>query len=275
MIATTDTRTEKMQTILATLEKGVAGILTSEAYARYLRAMSRFHGYSFNNTLLIVLAKPEATYVAGFHTWKSLSRSVRKGEKGIPIMVPYRGKIGEDENGESVYALRGFGIGHVFDVSQTDGEPLPAGPQMSEQFDGEADTSGLTDALTALVATEGATIVATAEGPRGHWQPTRREIGVRRDLDGIGYIKTLTHEVAHMLADHRAGVDRNDAEDVAESAAYVVLSHFGIDTGGYSFGYIARWAKEVEIVRRNLGEVQRIAHRIIDAIEEHGATPPA
>ena len=87
--------------------------------------------------------------------------------------------------------------------------------------------------MTALADAAGVKIVPTSNGPRGYWHPARREIGIRTDLTGISRVKTLAHEIAHMLADHRAGSSRDDAEDVAESAAYVTLAHFGIDTGEY------------------------------------------
>lgn len=266
MTATTDTRDEKMQAVLAQLEQGVESILTSESYRIYLATMARFHGYSFNNTLLIMLAKPDATRVAGFHTWRAVGRWVRKGEKGIPIIVPFKGKVGETDDGEGVYALRGFGVGHVFDFSQTDGEPLPDAAIVKELHGDHDATALIVERLIGIVTETGASIVATTEGPRGYWLPTRREIGIRSDLAGINYAKTLAHEAAHMLADHRGTTSREDAEDVAESAAYVALSHFGIDTGDYSFGYVAGWAKDMTVVKRNLAEVQRIAHEMIEAI---------
>jgi N-terminal domain of anti-restriction factor ArdC len=272
MTATTDARTEKMQAVLTRLEEGVASILTSTAYRDYLAAMGRFHSYSFNNTLLILLARPDATRVAGFNTWRTLDRCVMKGEKGIPIIVPHRGKVGETDDGEDVYALRGFGVGYVFDLAQTEGASLPDVATMRGSplgsIDGDHDaTARIVATLTGIAGAAGVAIVSHDLAVRGYWDPARRQIGIRGDLAGIGYAKTLAHEVAHMLADHRGATSRDDAEDVAESAAYVTLSHYGIDTSGYSFGYVAGWAKDMGVVRRNLGEVQRIAHQMIVAID--------
>src|SRR4051812_47773109 len=114
-------RQERMHHVLQTLEQGIEAILTSEGYQQYLATMSRFHGYSFNNVALIMCQRPEASRVAGFQTWKSMDRFVKKGEKGIRIMVPYKAKI-EKEDDDPLYVIRGFGIGTVFDVSQTDGK---------------------------------------------------------------------------------------------------------------------------------------------------------
>ncbi len=119
---------------------------------------------------------------------------------------------------------------------------------------------------------EGVTIVRDGmTRHRGYWHPAKREIGLRSDLTGISAAKTLAHEVAHFLADHRGNVARADAESVAESAAYVTLMHRGIDVSGYSFGYIAGWAKDMAVFRRNLGEVQTISHQLIGIVEDAAA----
>ncbi len=265
---TTETsREERMQEILTTLEQGIEAVLTSQGYRDYLAAMSRFHGYSFNNVVLVMCQRPDATRVAGFHTWKSLGWFVKKGEQGIRIMVPYKAKI-EKEDDDPWYVIRGFGVGTVFDVSQTEGTPLPEPPAVKDP-EGESDEDErIMTQLTRYALESGVTIVRDHEkNQRGYWHPTRREIGIRSDLTGISAVKTTCHEVAHFLADHRATVDRADAEDVAESAAYVTLMHMGIDTSEYSFGYIAGWAKDMTVFRRNLSEVQKISHQMICIIE--------
>ncbi len=260
-------REERMQEVLTTLEEGIETILTSEGYRQYLQTASRFHAYSFGNVILVMLQKPDATRVAGFHTWKSLGRFVKKGEKGIRIMVPYKAKI-EKEDTDPLYIIRGFGVGYVWDVLQTEGRPLPDPPAVKNP-EGESEEAVLILTRLTRFATEaGVTIVRDFTGnQRGYWHPARREIGIRSDLTGISEVKTTCHEVAHFLADHRATVDRADAEDVAESAAYVTLMHMGIDTSGYSFGYIAGWAKDMAVFRRNLSEVQKISHQMIGIIE--------
>ncbi len=261
-------REERMQEVLATLEQGIESILTSEGYKQYLHTASRFHGYSFGNVILVMLQKPDATRVAGFHTWKGLGRFVKKGEKGIRIMVPYKAKI-EQEDTDPLYVIRGFGVGYVWDVSSTEGKPLPQPPAVHDPEGEHADAERITMQLTRFASESGVTIVRDFTGnQRGYWHPARREIGIRADLTGISAVKTLCHEVAHFLADHRATVDRRDAEDVAESAAYVALMHMGIDTSEYSFGYIASWAQDMAVFRRNLGAVQTIGHQLIVIIGE-------
>jgi len=258
-------RQERMQHVLATLEQGIETILTSEGYRDYLAAMSRFHGYSFNNIALIMCQRPEASRVAGFQTWKSMDRYVRKGEQGIKIMVPYKAKItSEDEHADPLYVLRGFGVGTVFDILQTEGKPLPEPPEVREPEGEHEEAEQIKNALTRHALREGVTITRDFHGEqRGYWHPTRREIGIRADLTGISEAKTTAHEVAHFLADHRGNVARDDAENVAESAAYVTLMHRGIDTSEYSFGYIAGWAKDMTVFRRNISEVQKISHQLI------------
>ncbi len=116
-------REERMEAILATLEEGIATILTSAGYREYLRVMSGFHAYSFNNVLLIMLQRQDATRVAGFQTWRCMGRRVKRGETGIRIMVPYRTKVSpEDDASDPFYVIRGFGIGIVFDTLSRDSD---------------------------------------------------------------------------------------------------------------------------------------------------------
>ncbi len=266
-------RDERMRQVLETLERGIETILTSEGYRDYLAAMSRFHGYSFNNVALIMCQRPEASRVAGFQTWKGIDRHVKKGEKGIRIMVPYKAKI-EQEGADPLFVVRGFGVGYVWDIAQTEGRPVPEPPAVEEPEGEHAEAERVKNALTRHALTEGVTITRDFTGQqRGYWHPTRREIGIRADLTGISEAKTTAHEVAHFLADHRGNVAREDAENVAESAAYVTLMHRGIDTSDYSFGYIAGWAKDMAVFRRNVSEVQKISHEMIRIVGDN--CPPS
>lgn len=270
--ANDSSREERMQEVLTTLEQGIESILTSEGYQRYLKFASRFHAYSFGNVILVMCQRPDATQVAGFQTWKRLGRFVKKGEQGIRIMVPYKMKIGsEEEEDDPRYVIRRFGVGYVWDILQTEGRTVPEPPPMKDPDGEHEDAERITEQLTSFVSAASVTIVRDFTGAqRGYWDPARREIGLRSDLTGISAVKTLCHEVAHFLADHRATVDRADAENVAESAAYVALMHHGIDTSGYSFPYVAGWAKDMAVFRRNLSEVQRISHQMITIIEGEG-----
>jgi len=128
--------------------------------------------------------------------------------------------------------------------------------------------------LLAWLRSQGATVTRTDTGrANGYYLPRTREIAVHRDLVGLREVKTLVHEAAHFAADHAGGVRREDAETVAESAAYVTLAHFGLDTSGYSFGYVGEWARDMGVFRRNLAAIQGAAHTLIVAItgEDDGA----
>jgi antirestriction protein ArdC len=266
--------------VLQTLEQGIEAILTSDGYRQYLDTMSRFHGYSFNNCLLIMAQRPEATMVAGFNRWKEMGRFVRKGEKGMKIFVPHRVKVADTDEGDEQSIVRSFGVGTVFDVSQTDGRPLPEPPGVRELIGEDAASAHVTNRLTGFLLQEGITLSRADTGnAKGYYAPRRREIVLSREIHGDQEAKTLTHETAHYLANHRGQIDRADAETVAESAAYVVMQHQGVDTGEYSFVYVARWAQDMKVFRRNLAEVQQISDRLIlvigDACVPSDETQPA
>lgn len=164
-------RQERMRQVLQTLERGIETILTGEGYRQYLATMSRFHGYSFNNVALIMAQRPEATRVAGFQTWKSMDRFVKKGERSIRIMVPYKAKI-EQEDDDPLYVIRGFGVGTVFDVSQTDGKPLPESPAVREPEGEHEEAERIKNALTRHALESGVTIVRDHKNnQRGYWPP--------------------------------------------------------------------------------------------------------
>jgi hypothetical protein len=275
--------------LVATLERGVAQLVTSEGFRAYLRTQATFHAYSFGNVLLIAAQSPEATLVNSYKRWQTLGRQVRKGEKGIAIFVPYKRTETDPETGLPVETVTGFGVGHVWDVAQTDGEPLPAPPPIAEDASSSGVARELNLRLSRWLIGEGLRL-ESKEFPghaAGFYHPTKRQIVVRRsviaDEDGseqplvdplnVQKTKTLVHEAAHYVADHRGHVDRRDAETVAEGAAFVVLAHHGLDTAGYSFPYLATWARDVAVLKRNLAAIQQAANHLITAIA--GADPPS
>jgi hypothetical protein len=217
--------------LLARLEQAVAAIHDSESFRRYLDVQARFHHYSFGNTLLILSQRPDATNVAGFKAWRKLNRFVKKGEKGIAIVVPHVRKTSEEESKDGEEArITGFGRGFVFDVSQTDGESLPTvDVPMLEGEEGQ----DLYDRLTGLVATEGLALErrpAEAMSPdvMGFYTPAERRIVVR-EASPLQMVKTLAHELGH----HFTGLtdaSRSEHETVAESVAYIVCAHHGLDS---------------------------------------------
>ncbi len=245
-------RQQKLTEAMALLERGIDGILDSEGFANYLKTMARFHTYSFTNVALIVAQRPEATEVAGYKTWQKVGRQVRKGEKGMIIFVPHRRRVRESlkekenrqpagEQETATQIITGFGLGRVFDVAQTEGEPLPE-PPAARDLEGESETGRRIDRqLSRFLIEEGVQLTVEDTGPaNGYYRPSKRMIALSGRLEGDQRTKTLVHEAAHYLADHRGQVTREDAETVAESSAFVVLAHYGIDAGSYSFPYVAR-----------------------------------
>jgi antirestriction protein ArdC len=257
---------------MRTFDEGITAVLEGEAFMRYLAAMGRFHGYSVGNVALILAQAPEATRVAGYRTWQSLGRQVRKGEQGIRILVPHTRRV-ELEGGEEETVVRSFGVGTVFDIRQTEGDPLPE-PPIAEELRTASDAGRRLAIYTErFLHADGIPVERVPEpvpgrpAAKGCWSPRERIIRVKDDLAVDQAAKTLVHETAHAVAELHGWHARHDAETVAEGAAYVVLSHFGIDSGRYSFPYIAAWAEDREILTRNLAGVQQTAHTIITGIE--------
>jgi N-terminal domain of anti-restriction factor ArdC len=278
-----DARTDKQRQVLDILQRGVEGILTSEGYQAYLQTMAKFHQYSFANTLLIHAQNPEATHVAGFRTWQAMNRQVRRGETSIKIFVPFKCKITDEETGAEEHRLTGFGVGSVFDLGQTDGEPLPEPPRVVESTEVNDVSREVNKRLSRYLIDEGLLLESKPflGSARGFWNPGLRQIVIRQDKDvdplSVQKTKTLAHEAAHFLAEHNGAGDHQDYEVVAESSAYVALSHFGLDTSNYTFSYVANWGRDMNRLRANLGQVQRISNQLISAIEgtQPGEMEPA
>jgi len=259
---------ERVNAALSTLEQGIDGILDSQSFAAYLATMAKFHHYSAGNVLLITLQAPEASRVAGYQRWKQLGRQVKLGEKGIKILVPHVHKRTDEETGEEERIVRNFGLGTVFDVSQTEGNPLPEPPVAREIRESSDAGVALFGHLMRFVEGEGVTVEREdLTQAHGYYAPGERRIALGCHLVGDQRTKTLAHEAAHFVADHRGWSRREDAETVAESVAFVVLNHYGIDASDYSFAYVATWAHDRAVVKRNLDAIQRTAHALIDGIE--------
>ncbi len=240
--------------------------------------MARFYTYSPSNVALILMQAPEATRVAGYRKWQELGRQVKKGEKGIAILVPHRRRLrreqdeseerGEDEAQRGITTVSSFGVGKVFDILQTEGEALSEPPR-PEMVDGASDTGmRLYADLLDYLELHGVTARREDTKPsNGYYQPFTRRVGIGHHIDGDQATKTLAHEVAHMVSGHLSGIERRDAETVAESAAFVVLTHYGIDSSDYTFPYVAIWAQDRAVLKRNLAAIQQVSHRIIAGIE--------
>ncbi len=267
---------DHVKNALETLETGIDAILDSEHFAAYLRTMARLPHYSFGNLVLIHAQHPAPTMVAGYRRWQELGRQVKKAEHGIKILVPYTRKMTQsdvgDSDAENRVVVRGFGVGTVFDVSQTEGDPLPEPPR-PEVVEGASDLGmRLYVDLWDFLETNGVSVSReNTEPANGYFQPATNHVGIGYHIDGDQATKTLTHETAHVVAGHTLGMNDRDVETVAESAAYVVLTRYGLDSASYSFPYVARWAQDRAVLKRNLDTVQHVSSAIIAAIEVGGS----
>lgn len=261
---------DRRQELIDRLEQGFRRVQESGEFRHYLTVVSRFHQYSVANTMLIWLQRPEATLVAGFKTWLSFRRYVRKGEHGIRIFapMPYRAKDAmpvdsqAEPNEEEITRLR-FRAVSVFDVSQTDGDDLPSPPVSRLQ----GDDTALWEAFSDVADSQRLSIdrrIGRGEGANGWYNRQAREIWIDPELSPVMAAKTLCHELGHHFAEHAD--TRQEHETVAESVAFIVLGHFGIDAGDYSFGYLASWT-DITTFRAQLACIQAIASNIIQRIE--------
>ena len=279
-------RYHAVKEITERLEKGLSELFESEKYKDYLKAMSKFHNYSFNNTLLIAMQKPDATLVAGFHTWESqFGRHVKSGEKAIRILAPapYKKKIKSEGDTaaddapkfESVINIMAFKPAYVFDISQTDGPGLPSLGANELQFS-VANFNQFMDALSCIspVPIEFQTIKS---GAKGYFSNTDHKIVIQNGMPEAQTVKTIIHEICHALLHNTDNFDSNDIEKKtrsskeveAESVAYTVCQHFNIDTSDYSFGYIAGWSsgKELNELKTSMILIRKTASKIINDIE--------
>ena len=286
---------QKVKEITDKLEAGLKELFESEKYKSYLSTMSKFHNYSFNNTLLIAMQKPEATLVAGYQAWqKNFERHVNKGEKAIRILAPAPYKIKEerdkldpvtgemmfDENGmpqkeETEVTIPAFRAVSVFDVSQTDGKPIPE-LEVNELL---STVEGYEDFVQALMNISPVPI-AFEDIPgdsKGYFSTAEKRIAVQENMSESQTLKTMVHEVVHsMLHDKEVNQsmdipvkDRNSKEVEAESVAFTVCQHFGIDTSDYSFGYIAGWSsgRNMKELKSSLDTIRKTASELITGIE--------
>jgi hypothetical protein len=259
--------TDRRSDLLAQLSEGISALTNSDEWVRHLDVQSRFHRYSFGNAVLIAAQRPEATRVAGFRAWLKLGRNVCKGEKAIWILAPMATKkAAEGEPGEDRMIV-GFKHVPVFDVSQTEGQALPA---VCRQLSGAEPVmcfGQLTDAAGSL----GYTVEPTelSGGVNGDCSFELRRLRVECRNTPAQQVKTLVHEIAHALL-HHDHPDRRLAELEAESTAYVVCHHLGLDSGSYTFGYVATWAgggeEAVAGIKASGSRIQGAALTILDLV---------
>lgn len=268
-------QSEKMKQTLDKLEAGVIEFFTSEKYITYLQVMSKFHTYSANNQVLIAMQMPDATAVAGYNSWiRNFDRHVKRGEKSITILAPMKVKIKidtdrRDADGKIIQEEREtikFRPVSVFDVSQTEGKPLP---EIITELTG--DVSRYEQLLYAARQAAPYPIeIGAVEGSAKGWcNFTQEKIIIKEGMSEAQTLKTAFHETAHARIHSDSDKSREQKEVEAESIAYVVCSHFGLDTSDYSFGYVATWAgrQDINLLKQSMQTISQTAKAIITDVE--------
>ena len=304
IMADKPTNRERLQQITAGIEQGIKELFESEKYMRYLSVMSRFHRYSVNNTMLIYMQKPDATLVAGYNKWKNqFERHVKRGEHGITIIAPtpFKKKIEEqkldpdtkapmlDAEGKIIMEEREVEIPmfrpvKVFDVSQTDGKPLP---ELASSLSGNVQNYEAFMEALRRSAPVPLSVEPMAAKMDGYFSPDQQRIAIREGMSEVQTVSAAVHEIAHSKLHNyakaqeeaaRAGdkeppkkKDRNTEEVEAESISYAVCQYYGIQTGENSFGYIATWSqgKELPELRASLETINKAAGELIADIDRH------
>ena len=299
IVLTSEKPAEKLKEITDRLEQGIAELFDSERYKEYLKVMSKFHNYSINNTLLIAMQKPDASLVAGFSAWKNnFERNVMKGQKGIKIIAPspYKikqemqkidphtqkpiiGKDGKPVTEEKEVTIPAYKVVSVFDVSQTEGKELP--DIAVDELTGDVDR--YKDFFAALEKTSPVPIAFEniEGGSHGYYHLEDKRIAINEGMSELQTLKTAIHEIAHAKLhdidlnapkdEQQPHVDRRTREVEAESVAYTVCQHYGLDTSDYSFGYVAGWSsgRELSELKSSLETIRSAAAEIINSIDEN------
>ena len=299
IVLTSEKPAEKLKEITDRLEQGITELFDSERYKEYLRVMSKFHNYSFNNTLLIAMQKPDASLIAGFSAWKNnFGRNVMKGQKGIKILAPspfkikkemekidpqtgkaFIGKDGKPVTEEKEITIPAFKVVSVFDVSQTEGREIPniAVNMLT------GDVEHYKDVFAALEKTSPVPVgfEKIEGGAHGYYHLEDKRIALDEGMSELQTLKTLIHEIAHAKLhdidlnapkdEQQPHVDRRTREVEAESVAYTVCQHYGLDTSDYSFGYVAGWSsgRELSELKSSLETIRSAAAEIINSIDEN------
>ena len=299
IVLTSEKPAEKLKEITDRLEQGITELFDSERYREYLRVMSKFHNYSFNNTLLIAMQKPDASLVAGFSAWKNnFGRNVIKGQKGIKIIAPspYKvkqemkkidphtqqpiiGKDGKPVTEEKEITIPAYTVVSVFDVSQTEGRELPdiAVNELTGDVERYRDFFAALE-KTSLVPIGFEQIPGSSHG---YYHLEDKRIAIQEGMSELQTLKTAIHEIAHAKLhdidlnapenEQQPRVDRRTREVEAESVAYTVCQHYGLDTSDYSFGYVAGWSsgRELAELKSSLETIRSAAAEIINSIDGH------
>ena len=289
---------DRLKEITASIEDGIKELFQSESYAQYLQTMSRFHHYSVNNQVLIHMQKPDATLVAGFNKWKNqFGRNVIKGEHGIKIIAPtpFKKKIEQekldpdtqlpmlDADGKIITEEKTIQIPMykpvtVFDVSQTEGKPLP---QLAHDLSGNVANYDVFMEALRRSSPVPISIEVMGVGMDGYFDLEHQDIAIRKGMSEVQTVSAVIHEMAHALLHNRTKdteektpeLSRSTEEVQAESISYAVCAYYGIATGDNSFGYIASWSKDKTLpeLRESLEVISKTADGLINDIDRHYA----
>jgi antirestriction protein ArdC len=274
VMAKTD-RDERLSEAQERISDAVEELVSSDDWRQMLEQASKFHRYSFNNIMLICMQRPDASRVAGYRTWQSLGRQVRKGENGITILAPctYRYKVTIDGTEETRFGVKGFTTTTVFDVTQTDGEPLTeVAPVVLNGSDSGA-CRRIIEQIEALGYTTEIVRRDELGSANGRTTWATRSVVIADDLEPAAQCKTLAHELAHIVLGHEAALPERHVKEVqAESVAYLVCLELGIRSDSYTFPYVARWADgDAKLVQKTADAVLKASRTILDAL---GAATP-
>ena len=293
-----NTQYQKVKEITDQLEQGIQDLFESEKYMSWLRTMSRFHDYSLNNTLLIAFQRPDATLVAGYTAWqKQFGRQVQKGEKAIKILAPapYKEKVEVEkldpvtktpifsEDGKPIMEVQevtrpAFKVVNVFDVSQTEGREIPS--LGVDELSGEVREYELFFEALKRSCPVPMNFEAIEGSAKGYYHQMEQRIAIREGMSQVQTIKTVIHEMAHQRLhavdplDEKSEIinqTRSSKEVEAESVAYTVCQHYGIETSDYSFAYVAGWShgKETPELKASLNTIRKTANELITEIDSH------
>lgn len=293
-----DSINKQVKELTDKLEQGIKELFKSDKYKDYLKTMSKFHNYSFNNVMLIAMQKPDASLIAGYNAWKKIHhRQVRNGEKAIKIFAPapykikiLRDKIDPDtykpildDNGKPIQEeveikKPAFKVVNVFDISQTEGKELPT-IGVDELY------SNVEEYEILFTAIKGASPVPVefekiSSGAKGYYHLADKRIAINEEMSELQNVKTLIHEIAHarlhdidmsIPKDQISRPDQRTREVQAESIAYVICQHYGLDTSDYSFGYIATWSsgRELSELKESLNTIRTSASEMIVEIDQN------
>lgn len=245
----------------------------SDRLQKYLDVMARFPRYSFNNCILVALQFPEASIVQGFHAWKKLGRTVKKGEKGIGIIAPMIGRKKDDGGGKrdesNEKSIFGFKVVHVFDVSQTEGDELPEFAEMT------GDPGGNIEAAEALIRSHRIELVYEAIPGGAEGLSKKGTIVVAPDLEPAARLGVLVHELSHEIlhqpSERRSETTKTIRETEAEAVAHVVCQALGLETLEHSADYIQLYNGDAEVLAKSMDHIQKTAAKILEGIQAHAS----